>query len=111
MPNIFDEILDCDIYVAPMQSGSGMQFKIIEAMACAKPVITSKLGLGSISCQGNGKDIMIAENHDHFSETLMKLIDDKNLRRTIGMAARETVINNYGENIINQEIRQLINDF
>lgn len=106
--DIFEEILDCDIYIAPMQSGSGMQFKIIEAMACAKPVITTRLGLGSIVCEGSGKDIIIADTPKEVFEAIKALSQNSKIRRDIGSAARVTVKNNYGKDIVGQKVRELL---
>ena len=56
------DMSDClakmDIAIAPMRLGSGMQFKILEALAVGLPVITTRLGLGSINAE-IGKDVFL----------------------------------------------------
>lgn len=106
--SIFDEIYESDIYIAPMQSGSGMQFKIIEAMACGKPVITSTLGLGSIECKGNQKDIIIADTPEDFFSAIKALSENETLRKQIGAEARQTIMDNYGEKSVGRKIEDFL---
>lgn len=47
-----------DISIAPMRLGSGMQFKILEALSVGLPVLTTKLSLGSINAEV-GKDVFL----------------------------------------------------
>ena len=55
-----DAIRDAAVSVAPMQSGSGMQFKILEAMACGIPVVATSLGRGAIKAV-DGRSIVLAD--------------------------------------------------
>lgn len=78
------------VCVAPMQSGSGMQFKILEAMACARPVVTTTLGLGSIKAQP-GRDLLVADSPEEFSEQVIRLLKDSEQSARIGNQARQFV--------------------
>lgn len=75
------------IAIAPMQSGSGMQNKILEAMACGLPVITSEIGLGSIKAEDK-KEIFIAKDKHEFAKTIIKLLNDEYLLTEVGTKAR-----------------------
>lgn len=110
VPNIIDEIVLSDIYIAPMQSGSGMQYKILEAMACGKPVITSTLGLGSIKCRGHLKDIIVADTADDVRSAIRLLSEDVDLRTSIGLEARKSVLQNYSVEQVGHKIVKLVND-
>lgn len=83
--NIQSEIMKSRAVVAPMISGSGMQFKILEAMACRLPVITTTLGLGDIRAHKN-LDIMVSDDPEHFYQSLRELLED------------QTKIDSYAEN-------------
>lgn len=80
--------------VAPMQSGSGMQFKILEAMSCGLPVVTNTLGLGDIKAK-DGVELLLAETADDFVERIVECLTCKKSAQEIGARAREFVINQH----------------
>lgn len=87
MTNILSQ---ADIAVIPMQSGSGMQNKILEAMACGLPVVTTTLGLGMIQAI-NGESILVADTIDEFIAAVNSLIENESKRREIGQNGRKFV--------------------
>jgi sugar transferase (PEP-CTERM/EpsH1 system associated) len=76
--------------IAPLQSGSGMQFKILEAMACALPVVTTSIGLGTIPAVNN-ESILVADDPDDFIQCCIHLLTDDSLADTIGKKAMQIV--------------------
>lgn len=76
--SLVSDLFRSQISVAPMQSGSGMQFKIIEAMACGVPVVCTRKGLGDIRALP-GKEIFLAETPNQFCSQIIKLINDEEL--------------------------------
>jgi glycosyltransferase involved in cell wall biosynthesis len=55
------ELNKAQIIISPMQSGYGMHIKLLEAMATAVPVVSTRMGLGAIKAT-HGLNILIAEN-------------------------------------------------
>ena len=77
---------ESDVFVAPIELGTGFRGKILEAMACALPVVATSLatyGLNPI----HGKHMFIADNYDKFAEYVIMLLKDASLRREIGTNA------------------------
>ncbi|MDD5079050.1 MAG: glycosyltransferase family 4 protein [Candidatus Omnitrophica bacterium] len=89
-----DELNKAQIAIAPMQSGYGMHIKILEAMACALPIITTTSGLGAIGAI-HGKDVFIADNSLDFIRSCIKLLNDYDLAKKVGNNARDLVIKNH----------------
>ncbi|WON82830.1 glycosyltransferase [Chromobacterium haemolyticum] len=84
VPSIADILNKSTVAVAPMRSGSGMQFKILEAMACGVPVVATTLGLGDISAI-NGQDIIIADNPNDFARQVVRLIKNADINKMLVM--------------------------
>jgi glycosyltransferase involved in cell wall biosynthesis len=83
-----------NLYIVPLFVGSGLRFKILEAMAMELPVITTDLGAEGNLC--NEEDGLYRENSpEDFSNRIIELFDDFNRTREIGEKARAAVQKNY----------------
>lgn len=82
------------VSVAPMQSGSGMQNKILEAMACGLPVVTTSLGLGDIKAM-NLSEILIEDDPVLFAKAVIKCLLDHNFKKDIGCNAMRFIHKNH----------------
>jgi len=78
------------VAIAPMQSGSGMQFKILDAMACGIPVVATRLGLGAIQAEP-GRDILVADDPEDFADACVELLRNDRLAEDVGGAGRRLV--------------------
>ena len=90
VPSMADEIRRAVVAIAPMQSGSGMQFKILEAMACGIPVVASTLGLGAIKGIPE-QSILLADNPDATIKAISAIVLDQQLADRIGRAGLAVV--------------------
>ncbi len=82
------------IFIAPFQIARGVQNKVLQAMACALPVVSTKLGAEGILCE-NEHDILIAETSEQFVKQVLALANSETYRRDIGQRALKTINNNY----------------
>lgn len=83
-------INEAAVSVAPLRSGSGMQNKILEAMACARPVVTTSVGRGSIAATP-GESIVVADDAETFAAAVVDLLRDPARGDAIGRSGREYV--------------------
>lgn len=108
MANVFSitEILlnEVMISIAPMKSGSGMQFKILEAFSAGVPIICSTLGLGDIKAL-NFKDVLISDHPLEFLKSIKLLFDSNETREKISQSAIELIENRYSWDAINNVVK------
>lgn len=73
VPTTVPFIKAADVAIVPVLHGSGTRYKILEAMACGTPVVSTSLG-----CQGlnvtNGVNILIEDKADQFAKGLVDLL-------------------------------------
>ena len=105
--NIFEVLDNSTISIAPMRSGSGMQFKILEAMSRYIPVVTNKLGLGDIEAE-NGRDIIVSEGEDNFVNDLYRLLMDYQKQEQIAISAHKNIIKNISWENINSKFEKYL---
>ena len=78
------------IFVAPMQIGSGLQNKLLEAMAMGIPCITSQLANNALKAKDN-ESILIANTAEEFSNAILALLNDHEKREAIAAAGNTYV--------------------
>ncbi len=76
-----------DIVFAPLVSGTGTKLKILEAMACAKPVLTTSKGTRGLEV---GDACLVAHDTTEMAAKLRELASDPQLRENLGRKARRT---------------------
>jgi len=71
------------VFIVPLKTGSGIRVKILNAMAMARPIVSTSVG-----CQGidvtDGKNIYVADDAEGFAGRVVDLLSDKEKRRQLG---------------------------
>jgi glycosyltransferase involved in cell wall biosynthesis len=75
------------IMLVPLLSGSGLRIKIIEGMAYGKPIVSTAIGAEGIKYT-NGKNIMISNTADEFSNAVIKLLQNDEMRSQLEKEAQ-----------------------
>ncbi len=76
--------------VTPVTYGAGIQNKVLEAMACATPVITTPQTISALQALP-GQDVLVAETPSLFAQTIVQLLDDPARQHQLGAAGRAYV--------------------
>ncbi len=94
VPSMPDVLRKAQLAVAPMQSGYGMHIKLLEAMACGLPVVSTTAAMGTIKAV-NGKEIAIADDAATFAQRCIDLLVNHDTAKKMGSAAREITVSRY----------------
>jgi sugar transferase (PEP-CTERM/EpsH1 system associated) len=81
------------VCVAPLKLARGIQNKVLEAMAMARPVVASVAAAEGID---HGDTIRVADTAQDFADRIATLIESPDAAALIGHAARAHVIGRYG---------------
>jgi glycosyltransferase involved in cell wall biosynthesis len=80
-------IAEAKICIVPLLSGSGTRFKILEAWAASRAVVSTSLGAEGLGgCSGD--HLMIADNPAEFANAILRLLAEPDLRHKLGEAGR-----------------------
>lgn len=98
------------VYVIPMRVGGGTRFKALEAMACAKAIVSTTLGVEGIPVQ-HEQEMLLADSAADFAAQVLRLIADLRsgalLAQRLGTTARQFVEQRYGWTTIIPQFDQL----
>ncbi|PCJ27445.1 MAG: glycosyltransferase [Flavobacteriales bacterium] len=82
------------IFVAPMQIGTGLQNKLLEAMAMKIPCITSELANNALGAN-HDEEILIGNSEIDYTHHIIRLMKDVNLQKEIAQKGYQFVKENY----------------
>lgn len=94
LENILTAYQNAKLFVAPLFLGSGQQNKILEAMACGLPCITTPQVNNAIGASVN-ETIFVAEKAEEFANFAVRLLLNNALREQTGRQARLFVAENF----------------
>lgn len=97
-----------DVALVPLKFESGTRFKILEAGACKKPVVSTTLGAEGIPIT-HGENILIADEHKDFAKAIITLLSDPSYANNIGMSLFSLIRENYDLPTLVQEGEGIIN--
>lgn len=84
-----------DIVVAPLRIARGIQNKVLEAMAMARPVVASTAAAEGIDAV-DGQHFRVAKDVAEEAQIVSELLADTKTRLALGQAARSHVVAHYG---------------
>jgi glycosyltransferase involved in cell wall biosynthesis len=82
------------VVVVPLLSGSGTRFKILEAWAARRPVVSTAIGAEGLDA-ADGKHLLLADDPAAFTGAVQRLLDDPVRRQSIGEAGRALYLERY----------------
>jgi glycosyltransferase involved in cell wall biosynthesis len=90
VPDLRPYLRQATIAVAPIIYGAGIQNKVLEAMACATPVVATPLAVRALSAMP-GRGLAVGHNTAELAGAILRLLDEPEQRAAMGAAARAYV--------------------
>lgn len=94
VPQASDFVQSIEVMVTPLRAGGGMRLKILEAMACGAAIVSTTVGAEGIEVT-HQEHLILADDAETFSESVMRLMNQDTERLTLGEAARKRAIEYY----------------
>ena len=98
---------EAKIFVAPLMLGSGLQNKLLEAMAMGLPCVTTPLANNALGAIPE-EEILIASNEAEFKTQIERLISDPDLSNKIAENGHAFVTKNYNWQACNRRLMEVI---
>jgi len=92
--SITELISESLVAIAPMVSGSGMQIKLLEAMSCGIPIVSTSYGVGDVKVS-HMKEVLIADSALDFSNQVINVLLNPKRYNEIALNGREFVVDKH----------------
>lgn len=83
-------IVEAAAYVAPLRMGSGTRFKLLEAMALSKAIVSTRIGAEGLDVTV-GEHVLLGDSPEEFAQSVVRLLKDGDLRAQLAERAKERV--------------------
>jgi sugar transferase (PEP-CTERM/EpsH1 system associated) len=96
VPDVRPYVAHAAAVVAPLRIARGVQNKVLEAMAMARPVVTSSMAAAGAEATVPGEELLVADSPDATADATLGLLDDPAGAAEIGRRARRRIRESYG---------------
>lgn len=81
------ELARARVAIVPLRAGSGTRFKILEAWAAGRAVVSTTMGAEGLGAV-DGEHLLLADSPERFADAVSALLDSADLRGRLGRAGR-----------------------
>ncbi len=106
IPDIRDAFNGAHVLVAPVFSGKGTRYKILEAMASQTPIVATPTAVEGLGVE-HGTHVLISSHASGLAKYTVKLLQDKKLRAWLAFNSRKFVKRYYDWEPISQKLDQV----
>jgi glycosyltransferase involved in cell wall biosynthesis len=83
-------IAEAAVYVAPLRMGGGTRFKLLEAMALARPIVSTRVGVEGFAMTSE-RELLRADSPADFAAAVLSLLADPTRAAALGQAGLDFV--------------------
>jgi len=100
-------IAEAELYIVPLRVGGGTRLKIFEALAMAKPVLSTRVGAEGLDVEP-GRHLELADGADAFAAAVVSLLRDPARRAALGDAGRALVVERFSWPQVTRKFEELL---
>lgn len=104
--DIRDAFGSAHVLLAPVFSGKGTRYKILEAMASGTPVVASKIAVEGLNIT-DGVHLLTSNKATDLADLTVRVLNDKNLWQKLSKNGKEFVALNYDWELISQKLDRI----
>jgi glycosyltransferase involved in cell wall biosynthesis len=105
--DIRSEIGRAAVYIAPLRVGGGTRFKLLEAMAMRRAIVTTALGCEGFDVE-SGREMLVADAPEAFANGVLELLSDPDRRKALGERGHAFVRASYDWSAIVPRLEELL---
>ena len=110
IPDIRDAFAGAHVLMAPVFSGKGTRYKILEAMASHTPVVASNIAVEGLNVS-DGREVMISNHATGMAKLAVELLESKVLRDQLAKNGFNFVSKNFDWENIYQKLDSVYQEF
>lgn len=103
IPDIRTAFKQSHVLVAPVFSGKGTRYKILEAMASGTPVVASNIAVEGLDVQ-HGVHVLTSNSAEEMAEYTLKVLKDPQLWKKLSLNGKKFVTENFDWKEISQKL-------
>lgn len=104
--DVWEYLKRASVIVVPMQTGSGLQNKILEGLSVKGCVVTTKVCSGGL-VKAEGMPF-VADTAEEMCDQILRLIRDKQLRVKVGESSFRYVCDNYSFEVVAHKLDEIL---
>lgn len=109
IPDIRDAFAGAHVLLAPVFSGKGTRYKILEAMASQTPIVATHTAVEGLGVE-NGKHVLVGDTPETMADLAVQLLGDVKLQQKLAENGREFVTKHYDWQKISQTLDKIYRD-
>jgi hypothetical protein len=98
---------NCNVALLPVVEGTGVNTKVLDAMALGIPVITTRLGIKGIAVE-HEREVLIADTPLEMHRMIARLAEDSTLGARLSEAARAYILSYHDPLRLHEQFREYV---
>lgn len=95
------------IFAAPMQTGSGLQNKLLEAMAMRLPCVTTSIANDSLHAE-EGREVLVGNTPQEFAAHIVSLLRNEQQRNALAENGNDFVTSRYSWETAGEKLEEVL---
>ncbi len=110
IPDIREAFATSHVLLAPIRSGKGTRFKVLEALITGTPVVATNLAVEGLRVEP-GKNVLTTDDPTQLAQLTIKVLQDPQLRQRLAKAGKQVVRHHYSWDIIAKHLDRIYQEF